>query len=99
MMADLRCEMWTKMAAWLRNGCLPECAGLMEELCAPTFWYADNGKKRLEPNDEIKKRLRVSPDLASALSFTFAAPVQKLSDAAQYSKNYGMCTTFYDVLE
>lgn len=80
--ANLRAEMWWKMAAWLRDGgalCDNEhLTQLQLELCAPTY-SNDNAANRLqlESKDDIRKRLEVSPDLADALALTFAFPVFK----------------------
>lgn len=75
--ANKRAEMWRAMAGWVQDGgCLPNDHGLIAELTAPTFSYADASNRfALEAKDDIKERLGVSPDLADALALTFAAPV------------------------
>jgi len=72
-----RAEMWWHMAQWLKNGgCLPRMKEYQAELPAPRWIRkTDTGKAQLEPKEEIKKRLRFSPDVADALALTFAAPV------------------------
>ena len=75
-----RAEMWCEMADWLRSGgAIPNEAGLKLELATPIYWFDSQGRKVLEPKDEIKKRLQGggSPDLADALALTFAFPVAK----------------------
>lgn len=72
--ANKRAEVWFAMAEWIkRGGCLPNIPDLQKELTAPTYTFR-NGKFLLEPKEMIKKRLGFSPDLADALSMTFALP-------------------------
>lgn len=69
-----RAEVWFSMAEWIKKGgSLPKEFGdeLIRELSGPTYTFKD-GKFLLEPKDSLKKRLGVSPDLADALSMTFA---------------------------
>ena len=69
-----RAEMWMKMAEWIRRGgALPQIPELVRELTAPTYTYV-GGQFLLEPKDQIKKRIGVSPDIADALALTFAMP-------------------------
>ncbi len=72
--ANKRAEMWFLMAEWVkRGGALPNMPDLQRELTAPTYTF-QNGKFLLEPKDQIKERIGVSPDLADALALTFALP-------------------------
>lgn len=101
LMSNLRVQMWSKMSEWIKAGAsLPDFPGLLEDLCAPTFWFGDNGKMHLESTDDIKKRGLPSPDLGSALAFSFAAPVYKrdISQPEFKSENTNKCQTEYDVL-
>jgi hypothetical protein len=77
--ADKRSEMWSEMEKWLRaGGALPNSTDLIQDLCAPTYTYADrSGKFRLESKDSMRERGMRSPDLADALALTFAAPIRK----------------------
>lgn len=69
-----RSEMWFLMSEWIkRGGCIPDDPDLVKELSAPTYTF-QNGKFLLEPKDQIKDRIGVSPDLADALALTFALP-------------------------
>jgi hypothetical protein len=71
-----RMEMWALMAEWLRLGCLPDDHELVRELTAPTFSYANaRGRQQLESKDDLRERLKCSPDKADALALTFASPV------------------------
>lgn len=85
---NLRAEMWFSMMTWLKDGgAIPNDAGLIQELCAPTY---DNNnaanKLQLESKDKIKKRLGFSPDKADALALTWAQPVMRKSDP--FAKRY-----------
>jgi hypothetical protein len=67
-----RAEMWFRMAEWIkRGGALPNVPDLVAELTVPTYYY-QNGKFRLEEKDQIKLRLKRSPNYADALACTFA---------------------------
>ena len=71
--ANRRAEMWFRMAEWIRaGGALPNIPEIVGELTTPTYTFS-NGKFQIEPKDQIKGRLGRSPDLADALSFTFAS--------------------------
>jgi hypothetical protein len=72
--ANMRAEMWMKMAEWVKDGgSLPPIPELVGELTGPTYFF-NNGKFQIESKDQIKKRLGKSPDLADALALTFAMP-------------------------
>lgn len=72
--ANMRAEMWMKMADWVKaGGSLPRIASLIAELTQPTYFFS-NGKFQIESKDQIKKRLGKSPDHADALALTFALP-------------------------
>ena len=72
--ARLRDELWLSLRDWLNlRACrLPSDDALKLEISTPQFSYLSNGKYKVEGKDEMKKRLRRSPDLADALCLTFA---------------------------
>ena len=72
-----RAEMWFNMAEWLKaGGSIPDIKELKQDLGAPTYDYHPSSNKiQLESKDDIKERLKVSPDLGDALALTFASPV------------------------
>lgn len=71
-----RSEIHWLLAEWVkRGGALPNRPGLLRELTTPVYWY-ENSKIRVEEKDQIKKRLKFSPDEADALALTFALPDQ-----------------------
>ena len=73
-----RAEMWWTLSEWLtQGGAVPNRVDLKQDLAAPKFWYDAQGRKVLEPKDEIKKRGLRSPDLGDALALTFAHHVEK----------------------
>lgn len=68
-----RTEMWCKMAEWIRKGgLLPNDNELRKDLCAPLYETNEGGVIQLESKKDIKKRLGRSPDVADAISLTFA---------------------------
>lgn len=88
--ANKRSEMWWRMAEWVRVfGAIPpeaKAPGLSAELAAPVFWHDAKDRWTLEPKDQIKERIGVSPDIADALALTFAAPVAVM-ERNQYNSN------------
>lgn len=70
----LRDELWLSLRDWLnQRACrLPADDGLKTEISAPLFGFLSNGKYKIEGKEEMKKRLKRSPDLADALCLTFA---------------------------
>jgi hypothetical protein len=73
---NLRSEMWFRLRDWVRaGGSLPNEPDLLRELTAPTYTFF-KGKFRLEEKEQIKKRLKFSPDKADALAITFCIPDQ-----------------------
>lgn len=84
-----RTEMWFEMAEWIKaGGALPKVDGLLEELCAHTYYY-QGGKIRLVEKEVIKETLGRSPDLGDALALTFALPDmpggERLPDAVRHT--------------
>lgn len=71
-----RSEMHFECAKWVkRGGALPNIPELIRELSSPTYTL-HKGMLRVEEKDQIKKRLKFSPDYADALALTFAHPDQ-----------------------
>lgn len=69
-----RAENWFLMINWIKSGgALPPIPRLKKELCAPKYTF-HGSKFKLEDKDQIKQRLGFSPDMADALSCTFALP-------------------------
>jgi len=69
-----RAQNWMQMAEWVKSGGqLPNMPELVPELTEITYSFI-NGQFALEDKDQVKMRLGFSPDLADALSNTFAVP-------------------------
>jgi phage terminase large subunit len=71
---NLRDQLWWRVREWLRadeGAMLPPDAGLVEELCAPTYQVRD-GKIKVTNKEDLRKSLQRSPDVADALCLTFA---------------------------
>lgn len=71
-----RAEMWSRVKDWL-NGELPvsvidEDGILISDLTAPEKRFDNIGRLKLEPKDDIKKRIGRSTDVGDALALTFA---------------------------
>jgi hypothetical protein len=64
-----RDELWFALRDWLRaDGASPNDAKLAGELVAPTYGFEPSGKLKVESKDEMRKRLKRSPDRADALA-------------------------------
>ncbi|WP_282188456.1 PBSX family phage terminase large subunit [Brucella tritici] len=72
-----RAEMWGRMREWLRDrGVIHQTEiDLAAELTGPMYKFDPSNRIMLEKKDEMKKRGLRSPDLADALSLTFAEHV------------------------
>lgn len=71
-----RTEMYFSVRDWINaGGAIPNHERLKRDLATPLYEFTPDNKIRLEPKDEIKKRLLYSPDFADALVLTFAFPV------------------------
>jgi len=72
-----RAEMWGRMKEWLGGrGMLAEWdLDIAAELTGPTYHFDSSNRIFLEKKEDMKKRGLRSPDLADALSMTFAEPV------------------------
>lgn len=66
---NLRSQLWFGLASWLADGgALPPDDRTEDELRAPVYGFDQRGRRRVESKDEIKKRLKRSPDRADALA-------------------------------
>lgn len=72
-----RAEIWFRLKEWVCSGSLPNDPLVLRDLAAPRYHFDDAGRYVLEAKDELKKRLRFSPDRGDALACTFAAGVGK----------------------
>ncbi len=71
----LRDQLWFGLAAWLKaGGGLPADPRLRAELVAPKYRFTPAGDYRVEGKDELKKRLKRSPDRADALCLSVYNP-------------------------
>ncbi|WP_162237892.1 hypothetical protein [Rhizobium sp. Leaf262] len=72
--AKLRDQLWWQVREWFETEdvSIPYCMDLIRELKSPTWAYDNRGKTKVEGKEEMKKRLKVSPDYADALCLTFA---------------------------
>jgi len=71
----LRDEIWFALSDWLKaGGVTPPDAKLEAELVAPTYKFDPRLRLKVESKDDIKKRLKRSPDRADALGLAVFAP-------------------------
>jgi hypothetical protein len=78
----MRAYVYWAVRDWLNpahknNAALPPDAQLAEELSQTKWEFMSNGKVKIESKEDIKKRLKRSPDKGDALALTFY-PVEEL---------------------
>lgn len=70
-----RDEGWFALRDWLRDGgCIPEDLDLQAELVAPTYSFNVGGRIKVESKDDLRKRIKKSPDRADALTLAVWHP-------------------------
>ncbi len=81
-----RIENWVRVREWLKTGKIPEgCPDLRDELIGPEFGFSrKTDRMKLESKEDMKARGLPSPNIADALTITFAEPIAiKLGDLSQ----------------
>lgn len=84
--SNLRAELWGNMREWLENGAdLPieatnKESNLAAQLVSMEYGYSAKAQIQLLSKKEIKRAGHQSPDLADALSFTFADQVFRMTN-------------------
>ena len=70
---QIRDQMWWACREWLREeeAMLPPEPMLLEELMTPTYRINDRGRLQLNSKDEMREKLKRSPNYADALVLTF----------------------------
>lgn len=78
---NLRAELWFEMRDWFsQRACkIPRHEQLIEQLASVKYSFASNGKVKLERKEDMRNRLKFSPDAADALALTFASTAITLS--------------------
>lgn len=68
---NVRTQLHFAVADWLKgDGELPDDTKLEAELLAPTYSFDARARRKVEGKDEIKKRLKRSPDRADAVALS-----------------------------
>jgi hypothetical protein len=72
----LRDQLWFAITDWLKSGgkLQPGQAKLEGDLAAPTYSFDVRGRVKVERKEDIKKRLKRSPDRADALALAIYSP-------------------------
>ena len=91
--AKLRDQLWWETKEWFEteNVSIPNCTDLVKELQAPTYQLDDKGRIKVEGKQDLRKRLKASPDYADALCLTFAVDEHRYVGKYAWSKpiDYG----------
>ena len=80
--------MWAKLKEWLEDqpAVLPDDSQLLNQLVSVGYYPDSKNRLLMEDKKMIKKDGRPSPDLADALTYTFARPVSlKNNDRIVYN--------------
>lgn len=80
--ANLRSECWWRLRELLREGKIeiPQDNLLSGDLTAPRYKADAYGRILLESKDEIRERIKRSPDSGDSLALTFAHPITEVDD-------------------
>lgn len=72
-----RAELYYNFARWVKETpcSIVAVPGLEEELLATGYTHDAKGKLLMQPKDEIRKKIKRSPDMADAIALTFSSPV------------------------
>jgi hypothetical protein len=71
-----RAEMWHLAHLWMKDGALPSCPELLEDLTNIEYYIYTDKRLRLEAKDDLKERIGRSPDWGDALAISFAYTVK-----------------------
>lgn len=82
-----RAEIWGRMKEWLLDASIPNDDQVHADLCSLLWKYDSNGRIKLENKQELRQRGVPSPDIADALSFTFAYMIRPNVGEIQVVKN------------
>lgn len=90
---NLRSQIWGKMKEWLENGAdLPIAArdketNLSSELTSMEYFYNNKLQLQLMSKKDLKRAGHASPDIADAISLTFASSVYELKTRSRRRAN------------
>lgn len=76
----------------MEGGALPKNGKLHADLVAPKYYFTQGGKQAVEDKDEVKKRLRRSPDRGDAVALAIYEPpmiASSLPPPPLITKTYG----------
>jgi hypothetical protein len=83
--ARLRDETWFRLRDWLKDGgCLPPDDKLAGELIAPVYQFTPGQKMQVESKDDLRKKLKRSPDRADALALAVLDGPPRFGTASVY---------------
>lgn len=69
---NCRSELWGRASDWVKDASLPDDKDLCYELTALEYGYNAKMQIQVESTESVKKRINVSPDIATALIMTMA---------------------------
>jgi hypothetical protein len=77
-----RAECWVRMRDWFaaKPVRIPDDDSMQADIVEPGYTYDSHSRIKIEKKEDIKKRGGLSPDIADALSITFAENVQPVEE-------------------
>lgn len=99
--ANMKAFLYWSVRDWLNpaykhNPALPPDQELAEELSETRWEFMSNGKIKIESKEDLKKRLKRSPDKGDALANTFYPPNdEQIKKQIQQSKNLHLYATAF----
>jgi len=78
-----RAELWLDIPEWLKVGAMPPCPRRDVELLAPTYSFGERNRLKVESKDDIKKKIKRSPDHADALALAVTRVVSSGGDVTR----------------
>ncbi len=78
--ANKRAEMWGRLRDWLADeggADIIDTDEMQSSLCAPGYKFNSNSQLLLESKEDMRTRLRFSPDVGDALALTFAENIKR----------------------
>lgn len=83
-----RAECWSRMKDWLEEGSIPNDDQIHADLTVLKWKYDSNGRVKLESKEDLRRDGRPSPDIADALSYTFAVNIAQNVNKTKVTKEH-----------
>ena len=93
---NFRSQLWGDMRGWLSNGAdIPNIPELRSQLASMTYGYNSKMQTALATKKDMKRQGLKSPDLADAISLTFAGAVYGSASASHKPRRIRKSNHYY----